>query len=34
MTEKLIGREYECGELERCLESDRSELIIVLAVVA
>lgn len=29
MTEKLIGREYECGELERCLESDRSELIIV-----
>ena len=22
MTEKLIGREYECGELERCLESD------------
>ena len=29
MTEKLIGREYECEELKRCLESDRSELVIV-----
>lgn len=29
MTEKLIGREYECDELKRCLESDRSELVIV-----
>ncbi len=29
MTEKLIGREYECGELNRCMESNRSELVIV-----
>ncbi len=29
MKEKLIGREYECGELKRCLESNRSELVIV-----
>ena len=29
MTEKLIGREFECDELKRCLESDRSELVIV-----
>lgn len=29
MEEQLIGREYECEELSRCLSSGRSELIIV-----
>ncbi|MCD8210871.1 MAG: AAA family ATPase [Prevotella sp.] len=29
MTEKLILREYECGELKRCFSSGRSELVIV-----
>lgn len=29
MTNKLIGRERECAELERCLATDRSELVIV-----
>ena len=27
--DKLIGRDKECAELERCLNSDRSELVIV-----
>ncbi len=29
MAEKLIGRERECEELKRCVESERSELVIV-----
>ena len=29
MNEQLIGRKYECEELERCLNSGRSELVIV-----
>ena len=29
MTEKLIGRERECAELQRCMTSDRSELVII-----
>ena len=29
MTNKLIAREKECGQLERCLQSDRSEFVIV-----
>ena len=26
---ELIGRNRECAELQRCIESDRSELVIV-----
>ncbi len=29
MVEKLIAREYECGELKKCFSSRRSELVIV-----
>lgn len=29
MTEPFVGREHECSELQRCLDSNRSELVIV-----
>lgn len=29
MQDKLVSRDRECDELQRCLESDRSEFVII-----